>query len=159
MAKLYGSNDAVDFAAANLVSFGGSFTRLNGQPIDKSSIWYAAYVDIDDNWKVVDSAHEKAVYKTGLERATNYAASNAAYVGQILAVVNEDKTSLYVISTEAGTLQPLTVRDIEIFRELFNEQAHDKVLMWDNSQQAMVAKEIKYEPTDGSDAGILSFFE
>ena len=35
MAKLYGYNDSVDFAAKNLVTFGGSFTRSSGQPIDK----------------------------------------------------------------------------------------------------------------------------
>ena len=118
MAKLYGRNDAVDFAAANLVSFGGSFTRLNGQPIDKSSLWYPAYVDTTDNWKVVSSDHAKAVYKTGLERATNYAATNAAYVGQELAVVSfiyaEDgetetgtKVTFYGIQDGTGTLKEL----------------------------------------------------
>ena len=40
MAKLYGKNAAVDFAATNLMSFGKSFSRLNGQPLDKSEIWY-----------------------------------------------------------------------------------------------------------------------
>lgn len=32
MAKKYGENAAVDFAAANLMSFGKSFSRLSGQP-------------------------------------------------------------------------------------------------------------------------------
>ena len=40
MAKLFGQNAAVDFAAANLMSFGKSFSRLNGQPLDKSEAWY-----------------------------------------------------------------------------------------------------------------------
>ena len=119
MAKLYGHNDAVDFAAANLVSFGGSFTRLNGQPLDKSSVWYPAYVDLSDNWKVVDPAKvEGAIYKTGLERATNYAASNAAFVGQELAIIDvtyeEDNTTIkgtsvkfYGIQDATGTLKEL----------------------------------------------------
>ena len=70
MAKQYGRNEAVDFAAANLVSFGGSFTRLAGQPIDKSSLWYP----------------QDGV--SGYDRAVAYAASNAAYVGQELAVIS-----------------------------------------------------------------------
>lgn len=100
MAKLYGRNDAVDFAAANLVSFGGSFTRLNGQPIDKSSLWYP----------------QDGV--SGYDRAAAYAASNAAYVGQELAVVSfiyaEDgetvtgtKVTFYGIQDANGTLKEL----------------------------------------------------
>lgn len=79
MAKQYGLNEAVDFAAANLVSFGGSFTRLNGQPIDKSQLWYPI-------WETIEGTEEKT-YKTGLERARAYAATNAAFVGQELAVI------------------------------------------------------------------------
>lgn len=100
MAKLYGRNDAVDFAAANLVSFGGSFTRLNGQPIDKSSLWYP----------------QDGV--SGYDRAAAYAASNAAYVGQELAVVSfiyaadgetvtGTKVTFYGIQDANGTLKEL----------------------------------------------------
>lgn len=100
MAKQYGRNEAVDFAAANLVSFGGSFTRLAGQPIDKSSLWYP----------------QDGV--SGYDRAVAYAASNAAYVGQELAVISfiyaEDgetvtgtKVTFYGIQDAEGTLKEL----------------------------------------------------
>lgn len=91
MAKLYGQNGSVDFAAANLVSFGGSFTRMNGQPIDKSQVWYA-----DDT-------------KSALERAKEYAASSSAYVGQVISVIDtqDDGSStvaVYKIEDAEGTL-------------------------------------------------------
>lgn len=100
MAKQYGRNEAVDFAAANLVSFGGSFTRLAGQPIDKSSLWYP----------------QDGV--SGYDRAAAYAASSAAYVGQELAVISfiyaEDgetvtgtKVTFYGIQDAEGTLKEL----------------------------------------------------
>ena len=83
MAKQYGLNEAVDFAAANLVSFGGSFTRLNGQPIDKSQLWYPIWEEVEQ-----EGGAKVKVYKTGLARAQAYAATNAAYVGQELAVID-----------------------------------------------------------------------
>jgi hypothetical protein len=46
MAKLYGKNEN-DFAAANLMSFGKSFSRLNGQPLDKSEIWYNDFAALE----------------------------------------------------------------------------------------------------------------
>jgi hypothetical protein len=52
MAKIYN-----DFQPANLMSFAKSFARLNGQPLDKSEIWY------------------------NLADAQDYAATEAAYVG------------------------------------------------------------------------------
>lgn len=82
MAKQYGLNEAVDFAAANLVSFGGSFTRLNGQPIDKSQLWYPIWENIE-----LEDGTVNKTYKTGFERAQAYAATNAAFVGQELAVI------------------------------------------------------------------------
>lgn len=96
MAKLYGLNNAVDFAAKNLINFTSIFARSAGQPLDKTAVWYPAYVDTTDNWSVVASTHAKATFKTGLERATQYAASGAAYVGQEIAVID-------VIYAENGT--------------------------------------------------------
>lgn len=71
-----------NFDSATLMSFGKSFARLNGQPLDKSAIWYS-----------------KA-------EADTYAASASAYVGQPVAVINEtDKlTTLYVVGAN-GTLE------------------------------------------------------
>lgn len=78
MAKLYN-----DFQPANLMSFAKSFARLNGQPLDKSEIWYS------------------------LAEAQEYAATKAAYVGQILSVIDSDKNSVvfYGIQDTNGTLK------------------------------------------------------
>ena len=65
MAKIYN-----DFQPANLMSFAKSFARLNGQPLDKSEIWYS------------------------LAEAQAYAATDAAYVGQILAVINAENNTV-----------------------------------------------------------------
>ena len=77
MANLY-----KNFSSDTLMSFGKSFARLNGQPLDKSAIWYT------------------------LEEAETYAASASAYVGQPVAVIDEEagKTVLYVIGV-SGTLE------------------------------------------------------
>ena len=114
MAKLYGLNNAVDFAAKNLINFTSIFARSAGQPLDKTAIWYPAHVDAE--WNVVAEDTEGAVYKTGYERAAQYAATSAAYVGQELAVIDvtyaEDGTTvtgstvtIYCIQDSAGTLQ------------------------------------------------------
>jgi ABC-type phosphate transport system substrate-binding protein len=135
MAKPYGKNAAVDFAASNLITFNGSFTRGAGQPIDKSSVWYPQEGS------------------SGYERAVAYAATDAAYVGQVIAVI-DDTVSLYIVINEAGTLQPLTLRDI------FAETEHGKILTWDSERQVIVPKDIVYyEQADGSGTGLLSFFE
>lgn len=78
MAKIYN-----DFQSANLMSFAKSFARLNGQPLDKSEIWYS------------------------LAEAQDYAATDAAYVGQILAVIDSDNNIVvfYGIQDVAGTLK------------------------------------------------------
>jgi hypothetical protein len=78
------------------MSFGKSFSRLNGQPLDKSSIWY------------------------NLNEAKAYAATGAAYIGQQLAVINivgegdEATTTVdcYVIKDEAGNLTQLSASEI-----------------------------------------------
>lgn len=77
MAKIY-----TDFQPANLMSFAKSFARLNGQPLDKSEIWYS------------------------LAEAQAYAATDAAYVGQILAVVDTENNtvSFYGIQNANGEL-------------------------------------------------------
>ena len=40
MANFYGKDRNVDFAASKLMSFGKSFSRMNGQPLDESEVWY-----------------------------------------------------------------------------------------------------------------------
>ena len=100
MAKIYGHNDAVDFAAKNLITFNGSFARGAGQPLDKTAVWYPK-----------DGV-------SGYNRALAYAATDAAYVGQELAVIDvtyaEDGTTVtgtsvkfYGIQDAAGTLKEL----------------------------------------------------
>jgi hypothetical protein len=100
MAKIYGHNDAVDFAAKNLITFNGSFARGAGQPLDKTAVWYPK-----------DGV-------SGYDRAVAYAATEAAYVGQELAVIDvayaEDGTTVvgttvkfYGIQDAAGTLKEL----------------------------------------------------
>ena len=78
MAKIYN-----DFQPANLMSFAKSFARLNGQPLDKSEIWYS------------------------LAEAQAYAATDAAYVGQILAVIDSEQNNVvfYGIQDAAGLLK------------------------------------------------------
>lgn len=68
-----------NFAEANLMSFGKSFARLNGQPLDKSAIWYSK-ADADA-----------------------YAAGGSAYVGQPVAVIDETNktTTLYVVGANS----------------------------------------------------------
>lgn len=58
-----------------LMSFGKAFSRLNGQPLDNSAIWYSK------------------------EAADEYALTGKAYVGQPIAVIDETagKTTLYVV--------------------------------------------------------------
>ena len=85
MAKIY-----TDFQAANLMSFAKSFARLNGQPLDKSEIWYS------------------------LEEAQAYALTNAAYVGQILAVIDTEnnKVNYFGIQNTSGELKAIGATDI-----------------------------------------------
>lgn len=82
MAKQYGKDSAVDFAPANLMSFGKSFATLNGQPLSKSEVWY-----------------DKAALDA-------FALTDAAYVGQEVAYVDVDnnKVTRYVIQLD-GTLK------------------------------------------------------
>ena len=87
MAKIYN-----DFKPANLMSFAKSFARLNGQPLDKSEIWYS------------------------LAEAQAYAATEAAYVGQILAVIDtaNAKVAFYGIADAAGTLKEIGAANVDV---------------------------------------------
>ena len=80
MAKIY-----ENFASENLMSFGKSFSRLNGQPLDKSELWY------------------------NLKSAQDYAKTDAAYVGQKIVVIDKDAGTLthYSIKNAAGDLEEL----------------------------------------------------
>ena len=69
MAKLYN-----DFSATNLMSFGKSFARLNGQPLDKSEIWYN-YADLEA-----------------------YAKTDAAYAGQKVVYIQATENDNYIIT-------------------------------------------------------------
>ena len=75
-----------NFTSDTLMSFGKSFARLNGQPLDKSAIWYS------------------------LEEAQAYAATGSAYVGQPVAVIDEAnlKTTLYIVGANS-TLEPVGI--------------------------------------------------
>lgn len=80
MAKIYN-----DFQPANLMSFAKSFIRLDGQPLDKSEIWY------------------------NFDEAQSYAKTDAAYVGQILSVINSENNNVifYGIQDVEGTLKEI----------------------------------------------------
>lgn len=76
MANFYGKDRDVDFAASKLMSFGKSFSRMNGQPLDESEVWYD---------------------KTALEA---FAAGNSAYVGMKLVYVDETNQKVYQYSVQ-----------------------------------------------------------
>jgi hypothetical protein len=76
MANFYGKDRDVDFAASKLMSFGKSFSRMNGQPLDESEVWYD---------------------KAALEA---FAAGNSAYVGMKLVYVDETNQKVYQYSVQ-----------------------------------------------------------
>ena len=80
MAKLYNN-----FASDTLMSFGKSFSRLNGQPLDKSEVWFS------------------------FEDAQAYARTDAAYVSQKISVVDTTAGAVthYSIENKAGDLKEL----------------------------------------------------
>lgn len=82
MAKIYG-----DIAASALMTFDKSFSRSNGQPLDSTEIFYS------------------------LDAAKAYAKTAVAYVGQEIAVVDEENNSVkrYVIQNAAGDLSAVGV--------------------------------------------------
>lgn len=84
MAKQFGKNPTVDFAPANLMSFGKSFSTLNGQPLVKSEVWY-----------------DKAALDA-------FAASDAAYVGQRVVFVDTENNKVFNYSIQIdGTLKEI----------------------------------------------------
>ena len=105
----------------NLMAMPLAMNRLEPQPLDSTSVWYS------------------------LEEAQSYAQTNgAAYVGQILSVVNESggSATAYQIIDTAGTLQEigtgsaapmlfvadqsemLALEDIEIGQQVYREDTH-----------------------------------
>lgn len=84
MATKFGENREVDFAAAKLMSFGKSFSRMNGQPLDESEVWY------------------------NLEELRTFAASNSAYVGMKTVYVDTENNKVYHYGVELdGSLKEL----------------------------------------------------
>lgn len=78
MAKLYG-----EIAASALLTLDKSFSRALGQPLDSTEIYYS------------------------LAAAQEYAAGANAYVGQKIAVIENDIVTHYSIEDTAGTLKEL----------------------------------------------------
>lgn len=83
MAIIFGKNREIDFSPSNLMSFGKSFSRMNGQPLDESEIWYD---------------------RSALEK---FAASNAAYVGMRVTYINEKEKNIhqYIIQFDGSLLE------------------------------------------------------
>ena len=138
MAKIYN-----DFQPINLVSFAKSFARLNGQPLDKSEIWYS------------------------LAEAQAYAATEAAYVGQILAVIDTEnnKVIFYGVQDTLGTLKEvgstpvgdeLSVEIVDGVIQLkgFGTQYYAYVPAVKNPETGEIIESSKYVLTDGFKAGL-----
>lgn len=81
MAKLYG-----EIAKSALLTLDKSFSRALGQPLDASEVYYS------------------------LEAAKIYAATPAAYIGQKIVVIEDNKVTHYSIDDAAGTLKEVGVR-------------------------------------------------
>lgn len=138
MAKIYN-----DFQPINLVSFAKSFARLNGQPLDKSEIWYS------------------------LAEAQAYAATEAAYVGQILAVIDTEnnKVVFYGVQDVSGTLKEvgstpvgdeLSIEIVDGVIQLkgFGTQYYAYVPAIKNPETGEIIESSKYVLTDGFKAGL-----
>lgn len=78
MAKLYGK-----IASNTLLTLDKTFSRANGQPLDGTTLWYS------------------------LVEAQAYAQTNAAYVGQIITVIENDSITNYSIADETGRLEEI----------------------------------------------------
>lgn len=90
MAKKYGLNSTVDFAAEKLMSFGKSFSRLSGQPLDKSEIWY-----------------------NDLDALVAYAKTDAAFVGQKVVYIDTTANTVTHYSVELdGSLKEIGVKPL-----------------------------------------------
>lgn len=78
MAKIYG-----EISSSALMTFDKSFARANGQPLDSTEVYYS------------------------LEAAKTYAAGAGAYIGQIIAVIENNTVTHYSIESVDGTLAPI----------------------------------------------------
>lgn len=76
MANFFGENRDIDFASSKLMSFGKSFSRMNGQPLDESEVWY------------------------DLTALKEYAKGNSAYVGMKLVYVDKTNEKVYQYSVQ-----------------------------------------------------------
>ena len=76
MAKQYGNIDS-----KALLTLDKTFSRANGQPLDSTTLWYS------------------------MEAAQDYAKGNAAYIGQIITVIENDIIKNYSIINAAGDLE------------------------------------------------------
>lgn len=76
MARIYG-----EIASSGVMTFDKSFARANGQPLDTTSVHYS------------------------LAAAQAYAATDVAYVGQVLTIIENNIVSLYQIMDTSGTLK------------------------------------------------------
>lgn len=83
MAKIWGDAGK----AMTPMSFGKSFDRMQGQPLDKSAV-------------ITDTTFAAAYAK-----AETFAASDTAYVGMILSVSDGTTTKFYGVVNEAGDLE------------------------------------------------------
>lgn len=137
MAKIYN-----DFASANLMSFAKSFARLNGQPLDKSEIWYS------------------------LAEAQAYAATDAAYVGQTLAVIDSENKNVvfYGIQDAEGTLKEvgsapvgdnlsIEIVDGKVQLKNFGKEYYAYVPAV-KDEEGNITEESKYVLTEGFKAGL-----
>lgn len=137
MAKIYN-----DFASANLMSFAKSFARLNGQPLDKSEIWYS------------------------LAEAQEYAATDAAYVGQTLAVIDSENKNVvfYGIQDAEGTLKEVgsapvgdnlsvEIVDGKVQLKNFGKEYYAYVPAV-KDEEGNITEESKYVLTEGFKAGL-----
>ncbi len=129
MAKLFGQNAAVDFAAANLMSFGKSFSRLNGQPLDKSEAWY------------------------DLQALRDYALTDAAYVGQKVFFVDVENNTVTHYGIEIdGSLKELgsspigDEKTISIAEDGTISLANIEGLVFSETNEEGETVEIKYQP-------------
>lgn len=137
MAKIYN-----DFASSNLMSFAKSFARLNGQPLDKSEIWYS------------------------LAEAQAYAATDAAYVGQTLAVIDSENKNVvfYGIQDAEGTLKEvgsalvgdnlsIEIADGKVQLKNFGKEYYAYVPAV-KDEEGNITEESKYVLTEGFKAGL-----
>lgn len=136
MAKKFGENREVDFAAAKLMSFGKSFSRMNGQPLDESEVWYnladlrtfaasdSAYVGMKVVY--VDTANNK-VYHYGIELNGELKEIGTSPIGdeKSITVAEDGTVSLYGIEGLALT------REVEKDGETVTEKIKYQPLLVD----------------------------